>query len=148
MSIITIIMNPPKKLPTIAKVTAAISGLIHVLFFIMESIVWLEQTVYETFEVASLADAEVLEVYVKNQGYYNLFLAVGIFGALALAGKKPEISTALITYISAFMIGAAIVLLFTIPAMIAGVFIQGLPPAITLVAMYAMGQSEPAATPV
>lgn len=135
------------QLSPITKITAAISGIIHVLFFVMESIVWLEPSVYETFEVGSLADAEVLEVYVKNQGYYNLFLAVGIFAALALTGKKPEIARALLTYISAFMIAAALVLLFTIPAMIIGVFIQGLPPAITLVTMLAIrrGTATPTA---
>ena len=138
-------MNSSKQLPTVAKITAAISGLIHVLFFVMESIIWLEPAIYETFQVESLADAEVLEVYVKNQGYYNLFLAIGIFVALALAAKQPEISTALITYISAFMVGAAIVLLFTIPAMITGVFIQGLPPLITLITMRIMGSES---TPV
>ena len=129
----------------ISKITAAISGVIHVLFFVMESVLWLRPSVYEAFEVQSLADAEVLDVYVKNQGYYNLFLAMGVFAGVALAGKWPTVGKTLVFYTSAFMIAAAIVLFFTIPEMIIGVFVQGLMPAITIATLLLFGRNVAAA---
>lgn len=123
-------------LPLLAKITATLSGLIHVLFFYMESIAWLEPNIYEAFQVATLADAEVLNVYVKNQGYYNLFLALGMFVGLATLARSQVVAKTLIGYISAVMFGAAVVLLLTIPEMIVGVCLQGIPAAITLVALW------------
>lgn len=119
----------------ITQIFAALAGLIHVLFFLMESVLWMNPNVHSVFLVKNLADAETLDVYVQNQGFYNLFLAIGIFAALALVKRNREVATALITYICLFMIGAALVLRFTIPDMASGVFIQGVPPLIALITM-------------
>lgn len=119
-------------MPTITKVFAGLAGLIHVMFFVMESLLWLRPAVYETFLVNSLADAEILDVYVKNQGYYNLFLALGMFAGLAIESRNEVVGKTLVGYISAVMIGASLVLLATLPEMFTGFVIQGLPPAIAL----------------
>lgn len=128
--------------PTFAKVTAALSGLIHVLFFYMESINWLDPAIYEVFQVETLADAEVLDVYVKNQGFYNLFLAFGMFAGLALVAKSRVVGTTLVGYTSAVMVGAAVVLAFTLPAMVTGVVLQGVPAAITLVGLFLANRAD------
>ena len=116
-----------------AQIFAGLAGLIHILFFLMESILWMNPDIHSIFKVQNIEDAEVLRVYVQNQGFYNLFLAFGTFTGLFLAKRNPKVSKALIIYTCLFMVGAAIVLGFTIPTMITGVFIQGVPPLICLV---------------
>ncbi len=121
----------------IAKIFAGLAGVIHVLFFLMESILWMNPSVHSVFLVESIANAEILDVYVKNQGYYNLYLALGMFAGLFIISRNSVAGRTLIGYISLVMIGAAIALLLTIPQMLTGVFIQGVPPLIALVALVA-----------
>jgi len=102
---------------TIAKIFAGIAGIIHVLFFLMESVLWMNPSIHGIFLVENLANAEVLDVYVKNQGYYNLFLAIGMFAGLWLLHRNNEAGRTLVMYICLVMIGAAIVLRLTIPNM-------------------------------
>ncbi len=119
----------------LAKITGSLSGVIHVLFFYMESIAWSQPRIHQAFRVESIEDANVLAVYVKNQGYYNLFLALGMFAGVALLGRRPEVGRTLVMYISMVMLGASMVLLATVPAMIVGVCLQGVPPTLTLIAL-------------
>ena len=123
----------------IIQLFAAFAGAIHVLFYLMESIFWRNPAVHSVFQVTNQADADLMAVYVENQGYYNLFLAIGMFAGLLLLQRHPTVGKTLIGYISLFMVGAAAVLYFTIPAMITGVFVQGLLPAI--VVLYLLAQS-------
>ncbi|MFK7860649.1 MAG: DUF1304 domain-containing protein [Granulosicoccus sp.] len=120
----------------IAKVFATLSGVIHVLFFLMESLFWSNPKIHGIFKVNSQADAEIIDVFIKNQGFYNLFLALGIFAGLTLLRRHQLVGITLITYVCLVMVGAAIVLLFTQPAMLNGVFIQGVPPLIALLALH------------
>ncbi|MBX2849428.1 MAG: DUF1304 domain-containing protein [Acidiferrobacterales bacterium] len=126
----------------VAQIFAGIAGAVHVLFFLMESVFWMNPGIYSSFLVQNLEDAELLRLYIKNQGFYNLFLALGTFTGLFLLKRKPEVANALIIYSCLFMIGAAIVLYFTIPDMISGVFIQGGPPLISLVLLFYALRSE------
>ncbi len=119
----------------VVQIFAGLAGVIHVLFFVMESILWMNPDVHSVFQVQNLADAEILYVYVQNQGFYNLFLAFGTFTGLFLYNRKPEVGKAFVIYTCLFMIGAAAVLRFTIPAMSTGMFIQGGPPLIALAAL-------------
>lgn len=122
---------------TIAKIFAGLAGLIHILFFLMESVLWLNPAVHSVFLVESVANAELLDVYVKNQGYYNLFLALGMLAGLWMMTQRKDAGRILVMYLCLVMIGAAIVLRFTIPGMTAGPFIQGVPPLIALIALLA-----------
>lgn len=126
----------------VAKIFAALAGIIHVLFFLMESVFWLNPTVHSIFLVDSVASAELLNAYVKNQGYYNLFLAIGIFAGLWIMGRNKDLGRALITYICLVMIGAAIVLRLTIPDMTTGPYIQGVAPLIALIALFLSRRKE------
>ena len=120
----------------LARVFAGIAGIIHVLFFLMESVFWLNPSVHGIFLVETVVDAELLDVYVKNQGYYNLFLAIGMFAGLWLTGRNKAIGRSLVAYICLVMVGAAIVLRLTIPDMTTGPFIQGVAPLIALIALW------------
>ena len=89
--------------------------------------------VHSRFLVEDLADAEAINVFIMNQGFYNLFLAMGIFAGLYIFRFNEIVGKTLVGYVSSVMLGAAIVLIFTVPAMVTGFIVQGLPPFIVLV---------------
>jgi putative membrane protein len=120
-------------MPTVSIIFAAIAGLIHVLFFLMESIFWMNPKVHKGFGIKSLAEAEQFKVSFFNQGFYNLFLAIGMLvGIYLLHGEYLIIGQTLVVFCSASMLAASLVLFVSKPGMLRGVFIQGLCPLIVL----------------
>lgn len=117
---------------------AAVAAVVHVAFFVMESIVFMRPAVWSRF-ATSEASATVLRPVFWNQGFYNLFLAIGaaIGVALLAAGAGSEAGTALVAFTCASMFGAALVLLSTGREYLAGAVVQGLPPLVALVALLA-----------
>lgn len=121
-------------MPTLSIVFAAIAGLIHVLFFLMESVFWMNPKVHKGFGIKSLEEAEQFKISFFNQGFYNLFLAVGMLvGIYLLHGEYLIIGKTLVLFCSASMLAASLVLLVSKPGMLRGVFIQGLCPLIALI---------------
>jgi putative membrane protein len=117
-------------------VAAALAGVIHVLFFCMESLWWTKPAVYRRFR-STEAEALVTRSLAFNQGFYNLFLAVGALGGLGLvATGRGGAGMILIAWSCACMLGAAVVLAASSPQMIRGAAIQGLPPLVFLAAAY------------
>lgn len=53
-------------------------ALIHVYIFSMESLLWGTEKVNKTFRVKP-ENIEILRLWAFNQGFYNLFLSLGIF---------------------------------------------------------------------
>lgn len=121
-------------MPTVSIIFATIAGLIHVLFFLMESIFWMNPKVHKGFGIKSLAEAEQFKVSFFNQGFYNLFLAIGMLvGIYLLHGEYLIIGQTLVVFCSASMLAASLVLFVSKPGMLRGVFIQGLCPLIALI---------------
>ena len=111
---------------------AALAGLIHVLFFCMESLWWTRPAVYRRFR-STEAQAQTTRNLAFNQGFYNLFLAAGIFGGLLLIGTGHyRGGMILIAWNCLSMLAAAVVLAASSPKMIRGALIQGLPPLVFL----------------
>jgi putative membrane protein len=120
-------------MPIVSIVFAAIAGIIHVLFFLMESVWWMHPKVHKNFGIKSIAEASQFKPSFFNQGFYNLFLAIGIFAGIYLL--KYQSSTHGITLMlfgCASMFAASIVLLVSKPNMLRGVFIQGLCPLLAI----------------
>ena len=111
---------------------AILAGAIHVLIFCMESLWWTTPSVRARFR-QSPEQAEATKLFAFNQGFYNLFLAVGVFAgvALFLTGRGAEGLT-LVTWSCLSMLGAAIVLVASAPRMHRGALIQGAPPLLFL----------------
>jgi len=68
---------------------AFLAGALHVFIFTMESLTWTRPATWKRFGVASQPDAETTKSLAYNQGFYNLFLAIGAFigvGLVAFAG--------------------------------------------------------------
>ena len=113
-------------------VAAALAGAIHVLFFCMESLWWTKPAVYRRFR-STASQAQTTKSLAFNQGFYNLFLAAGAFGGLALiAAGHHRAGMILVAWNCASMLAAAVVLAASSPKMLRGALIQGLPPLVFL----------------
>ncbi|GAB5079340.1 DUF1304 domain-containing protein [Arthrobacter sp. AD-310] len=74
---------------------AFLAAALHVYIFTMESLTWTRPATWKRFGVASQSDAETTRAMAFNQGFYNLFLAVGAFvgvGCVALAGSSAALA--------------------------------------------------------
>ena len=65
-------------------IVAAIAGLIHVWIFLLESVWFDRPSVFGRFGLRSVEEARVVHGFAFNQGFYNLFLAIGVGLGLAL----------------------------------------------------------------
>ena len=68
---------------TIALVAAGVAAAIHVFFFVLESIRFRQPATWRRFNIESQRDADLMGPMAFNQGFYNLFLAVGAFAGIA-----------------------------------------------------------------
>ena len=68
----------------LATVVAALAALLHVYIFVMESVQWTQPRVWKRFAVADQAAADTTKPMAYNQGFYNLFLAIGAILGLVL----------------------------------------------------------------
>ena len=118
----------------VSQVFALIAALIHVLVFVLESVLWSRPAVYRRFLVRSDADAEVLRPFMLNQGFYNLLLAAGILVGLVLlhVDGHQNAGRAVVVFCCASIVVAALVLLATDRKLARAALIQGLPPALAL----------------
>ncbi len=105
----------------------------HLLAFVAEAWIWPavaprfidKLNPQLTTDVAT--QAAVLATLFVNQGFYNLFLALGgIAGLVALARGREAAGLALMQYVCAFAVGAGIVLLVTTAAHAGGILQAGL----------------------
>jgi uncharacterized membrane protein len=65
-------------MPIVAVLAASVAALVHVWFFALESVLIERPTVFRRFGLRSPEDAAIVRPMAFNQGFYNLFLAIGI----------------------------------------------------------------------
>jgi putative membrane protein len=117
----------------ITKTFITLAGCLHILIFVMESILFANQAVYSRFLITSAEHASMVELFAYNQGWYNLFLAIAAIVGVILSGKWiKHVGETLAVYACLSMLGAAVVLVFSAPDMARAAFIQGLFPMIAL----------------
>ncbi|MDN5865239.1 MAG: DUF1304 domain-containing protein [Gammaproteobacteria bacterium] len=102
-------MNPA------TQIFALLAAALHVLIFCMESLWYMRPGVHKRFGAATREDAEASRLFAFNQGFYNLFLACGVFAGIVLlhAGNNMIAGQTLILFSCACMVGAAAVLLLS-----------------------------------
>jgi len=76
-----------------------------------------------------------VKLFAFNQGFYNLFLALGGFYGVFKAYQTQTIPEIMI-FILMTMVGAALVLYGSNPALLRGVIAQGVPPLVSLVLLW------------
>lgn len=120
-------MNP------ITKVFVVLAGCLHILIFVMESILFSNEAVYSRFLIKSAEHASMVELFAYNQGWYNLFLAIAAIAGVILSGKWiKNVGETLAMYACLSMLGAALVLVFSAPGMGRAAVIQGLFPLLAI----------------
>jgi putative membrane protein len=113
-------------------VFAGLAAVFHILFFVLESLLWGKPAVNKIFGQTS-ETVEITRTLAYNQGFYNLFIAIGtLVGVWLIATGKNVAGLSLVTFGCGTMIGAAAILFLSKPQLIRGVLIQGLPPVIAL----------------
>ncbi|WP_347812647.1 DUF1304 family protein [Rhodococcus sp. Eu-32] len=82
------------------------------------------------FGVASQADADTVRPMAFNQGFYNLFLALGIVGGLIVGGSAGH---AVVIFACLSIVGAAVVLATGGRTYFRAAVTQGVTPLVALV---------------
>lgn len=117
----------------LAAVFAILAALLHVLFFAYESVLFERPDVHARFQTRT-EDVPAVKPWAYNQGFYNLFLAIGaLVGAvLALAGQET-VGLALILFACGSMVSAALVLVVTNRSMARAAATQGAFPLLAVI---------------
>jgi len=118
-------------LVTIGSILVALAAVLHVVIFYFESIAWSKPATWKRFGMRSQEDAEVVKPMALNQGFYNLFLAIGVFAGLiiALAGNV-DAGYAITLFAALSMAAAATVLIISNPKLARAALTQGTLPLI------------------
>lgn len=113
----------------------ALAAAIHVFIFVLESIVWRRESTWRGFGVRSQADAEVSQPMAFNQGFYNLFLALGVSAGLVMLAlpNLHQAGHAVALFAAGSMVAAALVLIISSPKLARAAAIQGIAPLLGIV---------------
>ncbi len=121
-------MNMP--LLITGSVLVGLSGLIHLYIWVLESLLWRRPSTWRTFGLRSQEDADTVRPMAFNQGFYNLFLVVGVVLGLLFfwAWGDTVIGATLILFAAGSMVAAALVLILSSPKLARAAAIQGVAP--------------------
>jgi putative membrane protein len=124
----------------IAIAAAGIAALIHVYFFVLESLWFMRPAVWRRFGIDSDADARVTRSFAYNQGFYNLFLAAGVAIGIGLVAIGDAASGRAITlFACGSMVAAGVVLFANNPSFLRAAAIQAVPPAVAILGIVFLG---------
>ncbi|MEO7123075.1 MAG: DUF1304 domain-containing protein [Lacisediminihabitans sp.] len=112
----------------IGSVLVFLAAAFHVYIFFLESVTWRTPKTWKTFGLPNQEQADITQPMAFNQGFYNLFLALGIFVGLALLGVNTTIALTLMLFGALSMVGAALVLFISRPGSRAAALLQGVTP--------------------
>lgn len=114
-----------------ANIFAILAAVVHVLFFLLESILFKGKIGKAVFRMSD-QQIEHCELFAFNQGFYNLFLSVGLFVGVML---PHEVGAALKMFCLISMYMAGIVLFFSDRRLWRGTLIQSVLPLLALLFM-------------
>ena len=112
----------------IGSILIFLAAVFHVYVFILESLTWRTPKTWKTFGLPSQEHADIIRPMAFNQGFYNLFLALGAVVGLALLGINSTIAYTLMLFSALSMVGAGAVLFFSVKTSRRAAFIQAGPP--------------------
>ncbi|KZE42319.1 DUF1304 domain-containing protein [Microbacterium sp. T32] len=98
----------------LALVFAGLAALLHVYIFVLESVRWSHPSVWRIFGLTSQEAADTTKPMAYNQGFYNLFLAIGAgLGVVlwAVNGVGDIAGRTLLLFSLGSMLAAALVLI-------------------------------------
>ncbi|MBH0052713.1 MULTISPECIES: DUF1304 domain-containing protein [unclassified Salinibacterium] len=112
-----------------------LAALVHLMIFFMESVLFHTPRVQQIFGVRP-QDADAVKPWAYNQGFYNVFLALGAGTGLVLMGTTNlwPAGIALAMFGALSMLLAAVVLITSQPKLMARpAIIQGTPPLLGII---------------
>jgi putative membrane protein len=112
-----------------ALVLLGLAALVHVYIFVLESLLWTRASTRRTFGVRTAEEAQTLKPMAFNQGFYNLFLAIGTVVGIILVVLGMTTAGAALAFLAAgSMVAAAVVLALSSPKLWRAAAIQGVLP--------------------
>jgi putative membrane protein len=117
-------------------VAASLAALVHVAIFWMEAIAFRRPAVHRRFLLREPAEVAVVAPWAFNQGFYNLFLAVGTGIGCGAFAADHGVGRALIGLGCGAMLGAALVLIGSDRRMARAAALQGTLPLIALITIW------------
>jgi|GEM_PF-44684 len=111
-----------------ALVLLGLSGVFHLFIFYLESLTWTRPATWRRFNIPTQEHAEIIRPMAFNQGFYNLFLALGIGCGLVLIKPYPTIGYTLLFSSALSMVGAGLVLYLSVKRSVRAAAMQALPP--------------------
>ena len=110
-------------------VFVAIAAIIHKYIFFMESITWTKPATWKRFGLRSQEEADTVRPMAYNQGFYNLFLALGIIvGIILILVGQVDVGRAVALFGALSMVAAATVLVTSNPKLARAAALQGTAP--------------------
>jgi putative membrane protein len=119
-----------------AQIFATLAALLHIAFFVLESVLWSRPAIHGRFGITSQEKADAIRPMAYNQGFYNLTLAIGVLIGVVLVGLDGDDCVAgrtLIIFGTGCMAVAGLVLASTGPSYRRAAAIQFVPAAVALV---------------
>ena len=120
----------------LALVFAGLAALLHVYIFVLESVRWTQPKTWKVFGIADQRAADITKPMAYNQGFYNLFLAIGAAIGIVLwiaNGAGDVAGRTLLIFSLGSMCAAALVLVTSGSKYLRPAAIQGTLPLIGLV---------------
>jgi putative membrane protein len=112
------------------------AGLLHVFIFTLESVSWSKPATWKRFGVRTQDEAQILKGMAYNQGWYNLFLAIGaIGGAVTVWLGQPVVGLAIGIFAAGSMVAAALVLVTSNSRLARAALTQGTLPLVAIIAL-------------
>jgi putative membrane protein len=122
-------------MPILAQAFAVVAAALHVLFFYAESVTFTRPTTWRRFGLSTQEQADIVRPMAFNQGFYNLFLAIGIvIGLVLVAAGQTDAGRAIVLFACACMVLAGVVLLATSRSMLRAASLQAVPPLLAIIA--------------
>ena len=117
-----------------ASVFVGIGALIHLYIFVLESVLWSRPRTWRTFGMKNQEDANTVRPMALNQGFYNLFLAIGAaVGLVLLWIGMTQAGAALVFLGAGSMVLAALVLIVSSPKLARAALLQGAAPLVGII---------------
>jgi len=120
----------------IALIAASLAALLHLVFFYMESIGFMQPKIYKRFFVKDDAEARTVKIWAYNQGFYNLFLAIITIAGVIAFSSHESVGRALVVAACGAMFGAGLALVSSDSAAARPALVQALFPAIALLTIW------------
>ena len=117
-------------------IAAVVAALLHLLFFVFESVLWTRPAASRLFGPKHDTNATAA-LFALNQGFYNLFLALFTLAALYLRSTPHAVlGTGMLVTTCGTMVGAGVVLFVSAPPLRVGALLQALPPLAVLLSLW------------